>query len=110
MKTTVSVERPMRHHVGIEPRMRHGKSWGAWVGLTVVVILFAAPGWAQTGHEEELAGLNERVVQLYQKGRYTEATEVAKAVLEKSEHLFGNNHPEVATALNKLTEDIVNLS
>ena len=52
--------------------------------------------------EEELAGLNKRVEELSQEEHYKEAIEIAKTVVEKSEHVWGKNHSRVATALNEL--------
>jgi len=85
-----------------EARMMNRGQRVGWVCVAVSVFLVGSPCWAHAGPEKDLVGLNERLVELYQQGRYPEATEVANRALEKSNHLFGNNHPEVATALNNL--------
>ena len=60
-----------------------------WGLVVVCVILFESPSLGQGGPEEEWEALNARVVQLYQEGKYQEALEIGKIVLEKSEKLFG---------------------
>lgn len=46
--------------------------------------------------------LNDRVVQLHQKGRFDEAIGVAREVLKIRENTLGSNHADVAGALNNL--------
>jgi tetratricopeptide (TPR) repeat protein/CHAT domain-containing protein len=59
---------------------------------------------AETQRSNELATLYQQVVQLYQAGKYAEATDIAKRALALAEHQFGPDHPTVGTALNNLAE------
>jgi CHAT domain-containing protein/tetratricopeptide (TPR) repeat protein len=53
-------------------------------------------------HGDEVEALNVQVEQLYQAGKYGEATEVAKRALAMSERQFGADDPTVGACLNKL--------
>jgi hypothetical protein len=50
----------------------------------------------------DLDALNEQVGQLYQAGKYAEATGIAKRLLSLAERKFGPDHPDLATDLNNL--------
>ena len=45
---------------------------------------------------------NEQATQLYQAGKFSEATPIAQEFLELSEKALGPDHPDTATALNNL--------
>jgi tetratricopeptide (TPR) repeat protein len=51
---------------------------------------------------DDPAALDAEMVRLYQAGKYTEATEIAKQSLAINEKVQGHQHPEVATSLNNL--------
>ena len=55
---------------------------------------------AQGANERD--ALNKQVVQLYQAGKYAEATEVAKRALALAERQFGPEHLDIGTPLNNL--------
>jgi tetratricopeptide (TPR) repeat protein len=57
---------------------------------------------AEAQRSDDLDTLNQQVVQLYQGGKYAEATDVAQRALALAKHQFGPNHTKVATALNNL--------
>jgi CHAT domain-containing protein/Tfp pilus assembly protein PilF len=57
---------------------------------------------AQTQQSDELSALNLQVEQLYQAGKYGEATDIAKRALGLAERLFGPDHADIGTALNNL--------
>ncbi|MBU1558141.1 tetratricopeptide repeat protein, partial [Patescibacteria group bacterium] len=51
---------------------------------------------------KEAEQLNEKVVELYQEGKYDEAIHLAKKALELLEKALGPDHPDVAISLNNL--------
>ena len=65
----------------------------------VLVVLFTVSTYAQDTLWNEL---NDQVVVLYQQGRYSEATKVAKEALKVAKNTFGSDHPNVAQSLNDL--------
>jgi len=69
------------------------------IALTMLAVYFVAPIYAYQSQWEEL---NAKVVQLYQQGRYAEATKVAQQALKVAEKTFGPEHPKVATSLKDL--------
>jgi tetratricopeptide (TPR) repeat protein len=50
------------------------------------------------------AALNQQALQLYNHGRYSEATSLAQRALVFLENALGPNHPDVAISLNNLAE------
>jgi tetratricopeptide (TPR) repeat protein len=76
-----------------------------WLGVAGFVLLLglglSGASWAQS---DELSVLNRQVVQLYQAGKYSDASSVAERALALSEQLYGPSHPNVAVALNDLAE------
>ena len=50
----------------------------------------------------EANDLNQQVIQLYNQGRYSEATPLAQRTLTIREKALGTDHPDVAQALNDL--------
>ena len=87
----------MRHFSGARPTL-------ILAALILVVVVLAGLGApaarAQGGND--LAALNAQVVQLYQAGKYAEATEIAKRSLALAEKQSGPDHPSVGTSLNNL--------
>jgi CHAT domain-containing protein/tetratricopeptide (TPR) repeat protein len=77
--------------------------WGA-IALIAFVALVASSGptRAQAQGTDDLDALNRQVAQLYQAGKYAEATEIAKLQLAVAERKFRADHPSVAIALNNL--------
>jgi CHAT domain-containing protein/tetratricopeptide (TPR) repeat protein len=69
----------------------------------VVLALSAVPAFGQEALKEANE-LNQRVVKLYQAGKYAEALSLAHSALEFSEKALGSNHTEVGNALNNLAE------
>ena len=67
----------------------------------VVIVLSAGPASGQEALKEANE-LNQRVVKLYQAGKYAEALPLAHSALEFSEKALGSNHSEVGNALNNL--------
>src|SRR5262249_25245025 len=61
------------------------------------------PGPAQAQGTDDLDALKQ-VVQLFQSGKYTEATEIAEGLLALAERKFSPDHPNVAILLNTLGE------
>jgi CHAT domain-containing protein/Tfp pilus assembly protein PilF len=68
--------------------------------LSGILIIAVAPARAQTDSEME-AVYNESQ-KLYAAGKYVEAEQLAKRVLEFQERSLGASHPDVASALNNL--------
>jgi tetratricopeptide (TPR) repeat protein len=77
--------------------LRHS---AALIILLAILMLGASTAKAQRG--DDLETLSLRVEQLYQAGRYAEATELAKRQLALAERRFGPNNPNVGRALNNL--------
>jgi tetratricopeptide (TPR) repeat protein len=68
----------------------------------LVFIASSLPIWVQAQGPDDLSALNLQVDQLYQAGKYAEATNIAKKSLVFAETKFGPDHPAVATSLNNL--------
>src|SRR5947209_14352606 len=51
---------------------------------------------------DEVSELSQKVIQLYNAGRYADAISVAQQVLAIGEKALGRDHPDVATLLNNL--------
>jgi len=56
----------------------------------------------QSAELQEAERLNQRVVELYQQGKYAEAIPLAEKALAIREKVLGAEHPDVATSLNNL--------
>jgi len=72
--------------------------------LVILAILIPMPAFGQTPEQsmKEAQALNQRVVELYQAGKYAEAIPLAEKSLRLTEKSLGPDHPDVATALNNL--------
>jgi tetratricopeptide (TPR) repeat protein len=57
---------------------------------------------AHARDRDDVAALNERIEQLYNKGRYSEAIPIAQRALAIREKALGPNHPLLSTTLNNL--------
>ncbi|MEN9215954.1 MAG: tetratricopeptide repeat protein, partial [Gloeomargarita sp. HHBFW_bins_162] len=57
---------------------------------------------AQSAELQEAERLNQKVIQLYNQGRYSEAIPLAQRSLAILEKALGPDHPDVATSLNNL--------
>jgi tetratricopeptide (TPR) repeat protein len=74
---------------------------------TCAVVVSAAlapspPAIAQS--TEDLGALNQQVNELYQAGKYREATMVAERALALTVRRVGPHHPDFGTAVNNLAE------
>ena len=67
--------------------------------IILLIATFSVPAFTQEARWKEL---NERLVKLYQQGRYSEAAQVAEEALKVAENTFGQDHPDVAQSLNNL--------
>ena len=75
---------------------------GAALILVMVVVAGLGVPAARAQGGDDLAALNAQVVQLYQAGKYAEATEIAKRSLVLAEKQSGRDHPDVGQSLNNL--------
>ena len=74
-------------------------------GLAVLLALavsIAGPNPARAQSANELDALNTQVNQLYQAGKYSEATPIAQQALALAERLNGPDHPTVVVTLGNL--------
>src|SRR5215470_4151202 len=87
------------HALGPHCRAFMGRSWGAmltmWRSLHRIALILIAVFWLSVGSPltraqdaDELSGLNKQVEQLYDDGKYSEATEIAKRALALAERQF----------------------
>jgi tetratricopeptide (TPR) repeat protein/CHAT domain-containing protein len=70
-------------------------------GFALLMAMTAGVGSARAP-DDDLDSLNQQVVELYQAGKYAEATPIADRVLALAERRFGPDHPQVGTRLNDL--------
>src|SRR5262249_44602667 len=68
----------------------------------VALVASSGPLEAQTKGTEDLDALTGEGGNLYQGGKFAEATEILKQSLGLAETKFGPNHPQVAKSLNNL--------
>ena len=74
-------------------------------GLAVLLALavsIAGPNPARAQSADELDALNTQVNQLYQAGKFSEATPIAQQALALAERLNGPDHPTVVVTLGNL--------
>ncbi|MBI5745961.1 MAG: tetratricopeptide repeat protein [Nitrospirae bacterium] len=76
--------------------MMRGHKWGSFVVLALFLSLISSCATM------EAQRLNQKVIELYGQGRYSEAINYEKKVLEIVEKAMGKEHPDVATSLNNL--------
>jgi len=75
--------------------------WIALIALMCVSVGGELPtAWAQSA--EAVDALNRQTSQLYDQGKYAEATDIAKRALALAEQALIPDHPSVGTALNNL--------
>jgi len=70
------------------------------LALVACLAVLALPALAQSAAEAD--ALNQQAFQLYQQGKYAEATELAKRALAIREAALGPDHPDVGGALSNL--------
>jgi tetratricopeptide (TPR) repeat protein len=70
--------------------------------LAAVLLVISLVGARATAQRDEAAALNTRVGQLYQAGKFSEATLLAQRALAVREKALGPDHPLVAGTLNHL--------
>jgi hypothetical protein len=80
--------------------MKHARRIGFIMAATLTACFASAPAIAQ----QDAAALNERVVELYRAGKFSEAIPLARQSLAIGEKALGPDHPSVATALNNLAD------
>jgi CHAT domain-containing protein/tetratricopeptide (TPR) repeat protein len=84
--------------------MRKQLAWYLWVGFLAVwhatTVCFASP--PSTVVLQDIASQHQQVVQLYRHGHYREALALALQVCDLARQQLGEEHPEVATALDNL--------
>ena len=73
----------------------------AFAGFALLVAMTAGVGSVRA-QDDDLDALNQQVVELYQAGKYAEATPIAERMLGLTERRFGPDHPQVGTSLNDL--------
>ena len=70
--------------------------------LLVVGMMAQAGTFARAQGPDELVNLDSQIAKLYQAGKYSEATEIAKRALILTESHYGPAHLEVGASLNNL--------
>jgi tetratricopeptide (TPR) repeat protein len=68
------------------------------------VSLFGAISFALAQQKDEATELNNKVTELYNAGRYSDAIPIAQRLLMIRERTLGRDHPDVAQTLNNLAE------
>ena len=101
MKTTNTILYPP--HIASSGRTgRATASLGRCAVAAAVFLLAAALEFPLSAQEDRWKELNAQVMQLYQRGKYTEAVPIAQEAVQVAEAAFGSDHPNVATSLNFL--------
>src|SRR5208337_4246981 len=83
---------------------------GRWNGVLAAALAIVLNGWpaalrAQDDRAKaELKVLNQRAIQLYERGEYQKATDIFEQVVELANKTLGPDHPGVATSLNNLAD------
>ncbi len=72
--------------------------------LSISIIAAPPPARAQAPGEAEIEALNDRVVELYQAGKYSEAIPLAERYAAAMKARHGENAPEYAEAINNLAQ------
>jgi CHAT domain-containing protein len=74
------------------------------IAVFLVGFFLSVPRAALAQGLDEAYDLTQQVTQLYNQGRYSEATPLAQRALTIREKILGPDHPDVATSLNNLAE------
>jgi len=83
---------------------------GRWNGVLAAALALVLNGWpaalrAQDDSDQaQLKALNQRAIQLYERGEYQKATDLFEQVVELANKTLGPDHPNVANSLNNLAE------
>src|SRR3990170_305178 len=72
--------------------------------LSLIVLLVVMSAGRPACAQSDLHELNQRVVDLYQAGKYVEATSIAESALSLAEQRFGFDHPSLGASLNNLAQ------
>ncbi|MDZ4790015.1 MAG: tetratricopeptide repeat protein, partial [Hyphomicrobiales bacterium] len=72
------------------------------IAILALVIFAGGPCSAQDQPPPELEALNDKVIELYQAGKYAEATPIAQRALAIAEKAPGPDHPDTGARLNNL--------
>jgi tetratricopeptide (TPR) repeat protein len=79
-----------------------------FVALVCVIVMLLAPGVSSVGsgqpaaQEESPAELNQRILKLYQQGKYKEAIPLAEKLVALTRQMKGEDDPDTAQSLNNL--------
>jgi tetratricopeptide (TPR) repeat protein len=74
----------------------------AIIAALLVCFFMFVPHAALAQGLDEAAALNQQVIQLYNHGRYSEATPLAQRALTIREKALSPDHPDIAGSLNSL--------
>ena len=88
---------------GLRPRL------GLWMVLALVLLagVIGAVDNAAAQSADDIDALNRRVLELYGAGKYAEAIPLARRYAEAMKARRGSDHPDYATALNNLSQLLV---
>src|SRR5271157_1430419 len=81
---------------------------GRWNGVLAAALALVLNGWpaalrAQDDRAQaQLKVLNQRAIQLYERGEYQKATDLFEQAVELAIKTFGPDHPALAKSLNNL--------
>ncbi len=83
--------------------------FGLWMALALVLLagVIGAVGNAAAQSADDTDALNRRVLELYGAGKYAEAIPLARRYAEAMKARRGSDHPDYATALNNLSQLLV---
>ncbi len=79
--------------------LRHLLSYRVKIALMILTVLLVLPS---CGQKKLCRELDDKVILLYQQGRYSEAADVAKEELKVAEEAFGIEHHITASVLDSL--------
>jgi Tetratricopeptide repeat len=72
------------------------------IAASTIALLAAVPTVSFGQSLKEADVLKNKVIELYNAGKYTQAISIAEKVLSIREKTLGPNHPNVASSLNTL--------
>src|SRR5262249_10518091 len=75
-----------------------------WAAAFGAMLVFGNLSTAAAQQLDEASELNNRVMDLYSAGRYSDAIPLAQRALVLREKAFGRDHPAVAQSLNNLAQ------
>ena len=75
---------------------------GIWIWMSKPRVVKPTSPFSEEEKLAEAERLTQKVVQLYQQGKYAEAIPLAEKALDIGKNVLGDNHHDVATILNNL--------